>query len=61
MLNGFYGIANMNPAEGREEVSALIGKIQLIPNEAMENRSKGTQGTKAEITLKNGERIVETV
>lgn len=51
----------MNPAEGREEVSALIGKIQLIPNEAMENRSKGTQGTKTEITLKNGERIVETV
>lgn len=61
LLNGSYGIADMNPAEGREEVDALIGKIELIPDEAMEDRTKGIRGTSVEITLKNGERLAETV
>ena len=61
LLNGSYGIADMNPAEDKEEAAALISKIRLIPDEAMENRSKGIRGTRVEITLKNGEHIVETV
>ena len=61
LLNGSYGIADMNEPLLTEEVLALIEKIQLIPDPAMEDRAKGIRGTRVEIVLKNGEKLEELV
>lgn len=61
LLNGSYGIADMNPLMMTEDVVRLIEKIKLIPDETMENREKGTRGTRVEVVLKNGETVVHTV
>lgn len=61
LLNGSYGIADMNPPRMTEDVVGLIEKIKLIPDESMENREKGIRGTRVEAVLKDGETIVQTV
>lgn len=61
LTNGAYGITDMDPAGVPENVIGLIDKIQLIPDETMENKSKGIRGTKVEIVKKNNERIEHTV
>lgn len=61
LLNGSYGIADMNPPRMTEDVVSLIEKIKLIPDESMENRDKGIRGTRVEVVLKNGETMVQTV
>ena len=61
LTNGAYGITDMDPAGVPENVIGLIDKIQLIPDETMENKSKGIRGTKVEIVKKNSERIEHTV
>lgn len=61
LLNGSYGISDMGVSEMAEEVTELIGKIRMIPDESMENRAKGIRGTRVEIVKKNGETIEETV
>ena len=61
LLNGSYGIADMNPPRLTMEVLDLIEKIHLIPDTSMEDRSKGIRGTRVEVILKNGEKTEETV
>ncbi len=61
LLNGSYGIADMDPPRLTPEVLDLIGKIRMIPDETMENRAKGIRGTRVEIVLKSGETLGETV
>lgn len=61
LLNGAYGIADMNPPRMTADVVRLIEKIELIPDESMENREKGIRGTRVEVVLKNGETLLETV
>ena len=61
LLNGSYGIEDMNSLRMTDAMIRLIEKIKLIPDEAMENREKGIRGTRVEVVLKNGETIVRTV
>lgn len=61
LLNGSYGIADMDPPDLSERVIGLIDKTELIPDESMEDRAKGIRGTRVEVVLENGEKIKETV
>jgi len=61
LLNGSYGIEDMNPPRMTEDIVSLIEKIKLFPDESMENREKGVRGTRVEVGLKNGKTYVETV
>lgn len=61
LLNGSYGIADMDPPRKTKRIMDLIGKIRMIPDETMENRTKGIRGTRVEIVKKNGERMEQTV
>ena len=61
LLNGKYGIPDMEPVDLSEEMIALINKIRLIPDEAMEDRSKGIRGSRVEVILNDGNRLEETV
>lgn len=61
LLNGSYGIDDMNPPRMTDDVVSLIEKIKLIADGSMENREKGIRGTRVEIVLKNGETLRETV
>ena len=61
LMQGSYGIADMDPPRLTEDMLALIEKIHLIPDESMEDRSKGIRGTRVEVVTKSGERIAETV
>ena len=61
LLNGFYGIGDMNLARLTEDILALIEKINLIADETMEDRSKGIRGTRVEIVMKDGSHEEETV
>ena len=61
LLNGTYGIDDMNPPKMTKEVVSLIDRIQLIPEEAMENRAKGIRGTRVEIVKNDGTSIETTV
>ena len=61
LLNGSYGIADMDPPRMTEEVKALIGRINLIPDETMEDRARGIRGTRVEAVLRNGQTVEETV
>ena len=61
LLNGSYGITDMDPPRMTEEVKALIAKTNLIPDEAMEDRARGIRGTRVEVVLRNGQTAEETV
>lgn len=61
LLYGSYGIADMNPPRLMPEVLAMIEKIKLVPDAAMEDRAKGIRGTRVEVVLTNGEVEEETV
>lgn len=61
LLNGSYGIADMDPPQLSEEVLALIEKTSLIPDESMEDRQKGIRGTRVEILKTDGTWCRETV
>lgn len=61
LVNGSYGIDDMDPPRLTPEIVELISKIQLIPDDQMENRKKGIRGTNVRVTLTNGELLVETV
>ena len=61
LLNGSYGIADMDPPKLTEDVLRLIEKTELIPDPSMEDRAKGIRGTRVEVILKNGSRKEETV
>ena len=61
LLNGSYGIADMDPPKLTEDVLKLIEKTKLISDPSMEDRTKGIRGTKVEVILKDGSHKEETV
>lgn len=61
LLNGTYGISDMNPPKLTKEVLELIEKIKLIPDQSMEDRTKGIRGTRVEIILINGNKLEKKV
>ena len=61
LLNGSYGIDDMDPPRLTPDVLALIEKTRLIPDAAMEDRTRGIRGTRVEIVKKNGQSVEETV
>ena len=61
LLEGKYGIADMDPPRMTEDVVSLIDMIRLIPDETMENREKGIRGTRVEIFCADGRTETETV
>ena len=61
LLNGSYGIADMNFERITEDILALIEKINLISDEAMEDRINGIRGTRVEVVMKDERREEETI
>lgn len=61
LLNGFYGIADMNPLKQTEELLELIEKITLVADQSMEDRLRGIRGARVEAVLTNGNKVEETV
>lgn len=61
LLQGSYGIADMNPPRLTPDVLELIKKTDLIPDSSMEDRAKGIRGTRVEVLLKDGSHEEETV
>ena len=53
LLNGSYGIDDMDPPRLTEDVLRLIDQIHLIADQTMEDREKGIRGTRVEVVLKN--------
>ena len=54
LKNGSYGTADMHPEDMTDDIRALIEKIQLIPDETMENREKGIRGASVKVVLNDG-------
>ena len=61
LLTGKYGIADMDVSQLSPALLALIDRIEMIPDPSMEDRSKGVRGTRVEVLLKDGTKVVETV
>ena len=61
LLDGRYGIADMDPPKLTEDVLELIEKTELVSDPSMENREKGIRGTRVEVILRDGQREEETV
>ena len=61
LINGKYGISDMIFSEMSKEIKELIDKIELIPDESMEDRSKGIRGTRIKVYLNNSECYEQTV
>ena len=58
---GSYGIEDMDPPRLTEEILRLIDCIEMIPDESMEDRTKGIRGTRIEIRKTDGTVLSETV
>lgn len=61
LLQGSYGIADMDPPHLTPDVLELIEKTKLIADITMEDRAKGIRGTRVEVVLKDGRKHEETV
>lgn len=61
LMNGQYGVADMDVSAISPEILSLINKINLIPDESMENREKGIRGTRVELVTDDGKHIKKTV
>lgn len=61
LLNGSYGIADMDPPRLTEDVLSLVEKINLLADSTMEDRNRGIRGTRVEVILKGGRYFEETV
>ena len=61
LLQGNYGAADMDPVHLTPEILELIDRIELIPDESMEDRVKKIRGTRVEVVLADGETLEETV
>lgn len=61
LKNGSYGTADMDPPNLSADIRGIIDRTELIPDESMEDRSRGIRGARMEIILKNGEKLGETV
>ena len=51
----------MDPPRLTEEIRRIIDCIEMIPDESMENRTRGIRGTRVEIRMMNGTVLSETV
>ncbi len=61
LKNGSYGIADMDPPNLSAEIVELIEKTELIPDEAMEDRTRGIRGARLEVVMKDGTALEETI
>ncbi len=61
LLQGSYGIADMDPPRLTPDVLELIEKTELISDSSMEDRANGIRGTRVEVVLKDGSHEEETV
>lgn len=61
LLYGEYGVDYMNPPKLNQDVLDMIDRIELIPDETMENRESAIRGTRVEVLLNTGTSISETV
>lgn len=61
LLNGSYGISDMDPPRLTQEVLELIEKTKLVSDPSMEDRTKGIRGTRVEVILKDGSSLEESV
>lgn len=61
LLKGHYGIADMDAAGAPAAVRDLAGKIEMLPDDSMEDRSRGIRGACVEVLLEGGQSIAETV
>lgn len=61
LLYGEYGVDYMNPPKLNQDVLDMIERIELIPDETMENRERAIRGTRVEVLLNTGTSISETV
>ena len=61
LLNGSYGMADMDPPRLTPDVLDLIERTHLISDVTMEDRPKDIRGARVEIILKNGAKAEETV
>ena len=61
LKNGSYGIADMDPPNLSAEIVKLIEKTELIPDEAMEDRTRGIRGARLEVAMKDGTALEETI
>ena len=58
---GEYGVDYMNPPRKDKDIVDLIKKIELIPDETMENREKAIRGTRVVVCLNNNRQEEETI
>lgn len=61
LLQGSYGIADMDPPRLTPDILELIEKTELISDSSMEDRANGIRGTRVEVVLKDGSHEEETV
>ena len=61
LAQGSYGIADMDPPKKTEEILRIIERIEMIPDETMEDREKGIRGARVEIRKTDGTVLSETV
>ena len=61
LLKGSYGIADMDVGSAPAAVRDLAGKIEMVPDDSMEDRSRGIRGARVEVTLEGGQTVAETV
>lgn len=61
LLQGSYGIADMNPPKLTPDMLELIEKIHLFADTAMEDRTRGIRGTRVLVVLKDGSKVEEIV
>ena len=61
LLNGSYGITDMDVSRLNPDVLALMKKTRLVSDTSMEDRTMGIRGTRVELELTNGDILTETV
>lgn len=60
LLNGNFSLSDLTP-EYCPSLSSIIGKINLVPDQSMEDRNNGIRGCRITVTLNNGEYIEKTI
>lgn len=60
-VNGRYGVADMYPDKAPALVKEIMKKIDVIPDERLEDREKGIRGALVKVYLKDGTTLEETI
>lgn len=61
LLNGNYGIPDMDVAKASPRILSLAEKVEMISDPSMENRLRGIRGARVEVRLNDGGILKETV